>query len=153
MKFVNKPQNPVIYWVPFSLWGQAWTKIMEAFSWSFWHQECKNVGKLNQDHLRALLNMALDNLRGHISRIMVVCPQKKSEAMKYNEIHLSSCKDIQRVNCQGACASETYSEKCVWCECVRACVRAACFWSCDVRSHLCTLFGNKIVYFRTSYPV
>ena len=24
------------------------------------------------------------------------------------------------------------------------CLRAACFWACDVRSHFCTLFGTKI---------
>ena len=46
---------------------------------------------------------------------------------------------------------------------VRAmCVRAACFWVCDVRSHFCTLFGTKLPetaifclknYFRTSFPI
>ena len=79
----------------FNLWGQACTEVMESFTWSFWHQECR---KLESESFEGTFECGLgrpqNGLGGQISRIIVFCPQKKVKAMKCNEIHHSSCKDI-----------------------------------------------------------
>ena len=62
MKFVHTSQNPVIY----SKASNSSSEVKLALrSWSLLldYFDIRNVGNMNQNHLRALLNVASDDLK------------------------------------------------------------------------------------------
>ena len=78
-----------------SLWGQACTELMEAFSWPF---DIRIVWKCNQNHLRTFWNVASDDLKTtsevKSQELMYFWPQKEAMTMELNGIDHSSCRDI-----------------------------------------------------------
>ena len=72
--------------------------VLSSWSPFLYHFDIKNVGKLNQNHLRALLNVASDDLKMasevKSQESMYFWPQNETKAMECHGICHSSCKDI-----------------------------------------------------------